>query len=128
MDSDFKQQVNINIGARLRAARLFRGFGSCKAFADLYRLRTTTYWAHEVGQNMISAVDAVFYAQTLRISVAWLLTGEGNPFEGYEMVTRDQKAKLNDFVRKSKIIIEFNKAKREELKQRLTQLNKEKNT
>jgi len=61
---------------RLRRAREFRGFKSAKAAAERFGWNYTTYSQHERGQTGITRAAGV-YAKALRVSEAWLLTGEG---------------------------------------------------
>src|SRR5882757_1512782 len=70
--------------ARLRAARLCRGYHSRTAFALACSISLTTYRAHEAGEIEMRASDVLFYAKMLNISIGWLLTGEGSPFDHYK--------------------------------------------
>lgn len=64
--------------ARLRQARLMRGFKSAKAAAERFGFNYTTYSQHERGVAGITRAAAQ-YARSYKVSEAWLLTGEGSP-------------------------------------------------
>lgn len=66
--------------ARLRKARLMRGFKSAKAAAARYGFVYATYSQHERGHVGLTRA-AEDYARAFKVSEAWLLTGEGDPEE-----------------------------------------------
>lgn len=61
---------------RLRQARKSAGFGATE-FARRVGKPYPTYIAHENGSRNFKIEDARRYAQLLKVSAAWLLTGEG---------------------------------------------------
>lgn len=64
---------------RLRHARLHAGFNSARSAAARFGWKTSTYSAHENGQNGFNAEAAADYGKAFKCSPAWLLTGEGEP-------------------------------------------------
>lgn len=65
---------------RLKWARERRGYTSARAFAERHGFNYNTYSQHERGHSGITRA-AKDYAKALRVSEAWLLTGEGAPAE-----------------------------------------------
>ena len=63
-------------GSRLRQARLDAGFTSAAKAADALGLKSSSYAAHENGQNGFDAEHAKRYGRKFGVSAAWLLTGE----------------------------------------------------
>lgn len=61
---------------RLEKARIARGFATAKEAAVFFGWNYDTYAQHENGTRGISRA-AEGYAKSLRVSAAWLLTGEG---------------------------------------------------
>lgn len=64
--------------ARLRKARIMRGFTNAKAAATRFGFNYTTYSQHERGHVGLTRA-ASDYARAFKVSEAWLLTGEGRP-------------------------------------------------
>jgi len=71
------------IPVRLRAVRQARGFKNSTVFAEIVQRKRTTYRSHEQGEVMMGISDAIHYSKILNISLSWLLTGEGTPFDHY---------------------------------------------
>lgn len=69
--------------ARLETARLARGFDSPAAACRFFGWNYDTYIQHERGERGLTRA-AKRYAEGLRVSEAWLLTGEGRPPKGME--------------------------------------------
>lgn len=61
---------------RLREARIAAGFSSAAKAAEALGIKTSTYAAHENGQNEFDAAAAKIYGRKFRTGAAWLLTGE----------------------------------------------------
>lgn len=64
---------------RLKKARSDAGFKSARAAAARLGLSTSTYAAHENGQNDYDHSQAADYAKAFKVSAGWLLYGEGDP-------------------------------------------------
>lgn len=62
---------------RLRQARLAAGYDSARAAARAFGWNEETYKAHESGARGLRQPVAKRYADALRITLAWLLLGEG---------------------------------------------------
>ncbi len=67
------------MGKRLQWAREKAGLVSKLAAAKRFGWKTSTYGAHENGQNDYDDKDAAKYAKAFKVSAGWLLTGEGSP-------------------------------------------------
>jgi SOS-response transcriptional repressor LexA len=67
---------------RLRQAREEAGFKTATEAITHFSWRTSTYRAHENGQNPYKAEDALIYAKAYGVSPGWLLTGETKPSLG----------------------------------------------
>ncbi|WP_168212947.1 MULTISPECIES: S24 family peptidase [unclassified Bradyrhizobium] len=65
------------MGERLRYAREKAGFPSAMAAAKRFGWPTSTYAAHENGQNLIPVDTVKIYARTFKVSAGWLLAREG---------------------------------------------------
>ena len=63
---------------RLKEARLKAGYKTAAAAIDACGWPSSTYRAHENGQNGYKANDAKLYGQAYRVSPSWLLLGEGD--------------------------------------------------
>ncbi len=74
-------KMSDNIPLRLKIARMARGFKNRSSFATACGAAITTYRAHERGDYELKASDVIRYAQSLNISIPWLLTGEGHPLD-----------------------------------------------
>lgn|SRR5690606_13134130 len=75
---------------RLKWAREQRGFETARAFAERHGFKYSTYSQHERGLVGITRA-ARNYAKALRISEAWLLTGEGTPAPDLSTDAEDQR-------------------------------------
>ena len=65
---------------RLITARIAAGFGSATDAIDNCGWRSSTYRAHENGQNNFGPDSAIEYAKAYGVSAAWLLLGDaGSP-------------------------------------------------
>ena len=62
---------------RLKEARQKAGYRTATAAIDACGWNSSTYRAHENGQNGFKANDAKLYGQAYRVSPSWLLLGEG---------------------------------------------------
>ena len=62
---------------RLQAARLRAGFETATDAARAFGWNENTYRSHENGERGLKKEVAYRYAKALRISVGWLLTGDG---------------------------------------------------
>lgn len=63
------------IHGRLRTARIAAGYPTALSASDYFGWKSSTYRAHENGQNPIQLKQARTYARAYRVSVAWLLFG-----------------------------------------------------
>jgi phage repressor protein C with HTH and peptisase S24 domain len=61
---------------RLREARRSAGYASAAKAAAALGVKTSTYAAHENGQNEFDAETAKQYGRRFKVGAAWLLTGE----------------------------------------------------
>lgn len=61
---------------RLKAAREAAGFKSATAAIEKFNWLSSTYRAHENGQNNFKVSDAEKYAKAYGTSTAWLLVGD----------------------------------------------------
>lgn len=62
---------------RLRRARLHAGYRTATAAIDYFSWPSSTYRAHENGQNNFNPDAAQQYAEAYGVSPAWLLLGDG---------------------------------------------------
>lgn len=74
---------------RLRQARIARGYRTAKQFSDTHGLAQSTYSVHESGGRKLTRDTALRYADILKISVEWLLTGKGEGPEHREDLTAE---------------------------------------
>lgn len=65
------------MGERLRQARKKAGFSSAMAAAKRFGWPTSSYAAHENGQNGFPVDSAERYGRAFKVSAGWLLSGEG---------------------------------------------------
>ena len=63
---------------RLRFARRERQFKSASAFAHKHHIPVNTYLNHESGRRSMKPSTITQYALLLKISLAWLISGEGH--------------------------------------------------
>lgn len=66
------------MGQRLREARKKAGYSSAMSAAKRWGWPSSTYAAHENGQNGFPVDIAERYAKAFKVSTAWLLSGEGD--------------------------------------------------
>ena len=69
-------ELYIQIGARLREARIRAGYTTSADFANKMQINKPTYSNHENGNKAISIETIVEYAQHLNVSWQYLVTGE----------------------------------------------------
>ena len=67
-----KEPMNV----RLRKARLEAGFESATAALETFKWKSSTYRAHENGQNNFNVYYAEQYAKAYGVTAAWLLIGD----------------------------------------------------
>ena len=67
----------MQVGDRLRHARIKAGYGTAKAFANAHGIPQPTYAMHEKGTRKIDVKTGQRYAEWLSCDAGWLLTGEG---------------------------------------------------
>ena len=67
------------IASRLRWARKQAGYETATDAAHAFGWAVPTYSAHENGSRGLRVDKARRYAQAFRVSLLWLLTGEGTP-------------------------------------------------
>lgn len=68
--------------SRLRQAREAAGFKNASDAVARFGFRTSTYMAHENGQNGIRSEPALAYARAYGVEPGWLLTGVGQGPQG----------------------------------------------
>ena len=82
---------------RLRQAREMAGFKSATEAAKRFHWPSSTYSSHENGQtDPVPQRAAAKYARAFKVSVAWLLTGQGlmSDLEGlFSQIDVKQQAK-----------------------------------
>jgi len=88
---------------RLREARLEAGYSSASAAARAHGWKTSTYIAHENGQNDFDAEQAQEYAKALKTTAEWLLWGRNQPATGIDAELKQLPADVSQ-----KLIAEFN--------------------
>ena len=67
---------HITMNDRLKAAREAAGLRSATAAIEAFDWPSSTYRAHENGQNNFKVEQAKIYAAAYNVSAAWLLTGD----------------------------------------------------
>jgi len=67
---------NKKMNRRLRDARRAAGFATATEAIEYFGWKSSTYRAHENGQNNFKAEDAGVYSRAYGVSAAWLLLGE----------------------------------------------------
>lgn len=79
--------------ARLRAARIGRGYKTAADAIARHGWKTSTYMAHENGQNGIKAPAAFAYAKAYKVDAGWILTGHGKGIteDGQDISTTGSK-------------------------------------
>lgn len=80
---------------RLRWARAKAGFQTPREAADRFAWPYGTYKSHENGMRGLRRETAVKYAKAFKISLTWLLTGQGSPQD--ETLTPDERALLEKY-------------------------------
>ncbi len=66
----------MSVADRLRHAREAAGYKSATAAIEHFNWPSSTYRAHENGQNNYTPVVAELYAKAFGVSAAWLLLGD----------------------------------------------------
>lgn len=64
---------------RLKQARINAGYGKIAAAVRAHGWKLEAYKAHESGRNGFEDSAGRSYARAFRVSLAWLMTGEGEP-------------------------------------------------
>ena len=75
------RKSNIQIGKRLQAARKASGFKTASVFCQKYKIPLTTYSPYESGKRSFKIETLLHYSELFCISPAWILTGDGVPYE-----------------------------------------------
>ncbi|NNM59389.1 MAG: hypothetical protein HKM04_06190 [Legionellales bacterium] len=73
---------NLDIAARLKAARRAAGFSTARAFCQAFNIPKSTFGQHEKGQRIPKDRMLKEYAKHLEVNFIWLKTGEGDAFAG----------------------------------------------
>ena len=73
---------------RLREARVKAGYLSASAAARAHGWRTSTYIAHENGQNDFDAEQAQEYAKAFKTDAEWLILGRTRNASGIDAELR----------------------------------------
>lgn len=71
-------------GARLKQARLFRGFKNATKPIAAMGVAKSTYYDHEAGKRGMTDETVVRYARFYRVRPEWLWEGIGNMLEGVD--------------------------------------------
>lgn len=71
------------MGMRLRQARLAAGFKTASQAVKKFHWKSSTYRAHENGQNPFKPDDATEYARAFNVSPVWLLSGDDISQDSY---------------------------------------------
>ena len=77
VSTDDLDEVRPDEALRLAEARANRGFADAKAAADFFGWNYTSYSQHERGERGLRKAVAEKYAKAFKVSLAWLMTGEG---------------------------------------------------
>lgn len=66
-----------NQAARLRQARIARGYKTQRSFSDALGIKQPTYHQHEAAKRRLDDETALIYAEKLDVDVGWIKFGEG---------------------------------------------------
>lgn len=80
---------------RLRKARAKAGFQTPREAADRFAWPYGTYKSHENGMRGLRRETAVKYAKAFKVSLTWLLTGQGSPQD--DALSPDERALLEKY-------------------------------
>lgn len=80
-----------NIPKRLKLARKANGFKTAKKFASEFVIPLSTYSQHENGKRSLNIENLINYAQKLKVTPCWLLTGQGYPCESESDETLEKR-------------------------------------
>ena len=85
---------------RLKEARVKAGYRTATAAIDACGWASSTYRAHENGQNGFKVDDAKHYGEAYGVNPSWLLLGEGNsaPSSKNNEVTKAHKHNCGEHV------------------------------
>ena len=67
---------NVMMNERLKKARLNAGFKTASAAIETLNWHSSTYRAHENGQNNFKVDNAKIYAEAYGVSASWLIMGD----------------------------------------------------
>lgn len=85
-------QIDKEIGLRLKVARKAAGFKKALDFVNKMNIPKSTYSQHENGKRSLTAEQIIQYSQKLDIEANWLLTGLGHPCpSGKNKIQRKEK-------------------------------------
>lgn len=89
-----------SMNQRLKEARLKAGFRTATAAINEFEWSSSTYRAHENGQNGFKVDEAKLYGEAYRVSPSWLLLGEGDalPPPKERNVTKAHKHNCGDHI------------------------------
>lgn len=71
-------ELDIQIGKRLRAARLACGYKSARSFAIKHKIPESTYSQHETGKRSLNPEMLCFYSEKFHVHPGWLIHGHTN--------------------------------------------------
>lgn len=83
---------------RLRDARLAAGFKSMSAAASALGVTSSTYRAHENGQNDFDTEQAENYARKFRVSASYLLLGIDKDNRELQRISEEELGEVTPFV------------------------------
>ena len=79
---------------RLRNARIAAGFVSATDAIEYCGWKSSTYRAHENGQNNFKIEDASRYSKAYGVSAAWLLIGDATEVSKKEIIKNKSSAQI----------------------------------
>ena len=80
---------------RLKQARIDAGFKTATAAINKLKWNSSTYRAHENGQNNFNVAHAEKYAKAYSVTAAWLLVGEAEDHKPKKSLTKKINTKCN---------------------------------
>lgn len=98
MNIDLKKLERLARAKRLVEARKDAGFSGPVAVANALDINVNNYKAHEQGRNGFEAVDGKKYAKAFKVSLKWLMLGEGDKHDLSEEIVSVQPVPLISWV------------------------------
>ena len=96
----------MSLSSRLRRARKDAGYSTAAAALEHFKWPSSSYRAHENGQNKFSLAAAEQYAKAYGVSAAWLLLGDESESQSRTAKATEPKHDCIEHIRATVLLLQ----------------------